>query len=79
MPSLNALIENGEVCQCLRTKTMFYRVAGEELDARQDGPFWCALTQALLGPDGQVADAESCQPGRSCCETAGPRRSGGTP
>jgi hypothetical protein len=78
MPSLNALIENGQVCQCLRAKTMFYRVEGEELDARNDGPFWCALTQSLLGPDGQVADAASCQPGRACCETAGPRRSRGT-
>ncbi len=73
MPSLSVLIQRGEVCQCLRVKTMFY----DELDAPgqaersadAEGPFWCAQTQSLLGPDGQVADAVGCRPGRSCCET----------
>ncbi len=70
MPSLNVLIQNGEVCQCLRAKTLFYLVEGEESAALPEGPFWCARTQSLLGPDGQIADAESCRPGRTCCETA---------
>lgn len=70
MPSLNVLIEKGEVCQCLRAKAMFYHTPGEEPAGSPEGPFWCALTQSLLGPDGQVTDAGSCRPGRSCCETA---------
>ena len=73
MPRLDVLIEKGEICRCLRAKTMFYRPALEDREAEAaapEGPFWCSLTQSLLGPDGQVADAESCRPGRSCCETA---------
>jgi hypothetical protein len=70
MPTLNALIRSGEVCQCLREKKMFYQADEEALAGSPEGPFWCALTQSLLGPDGQVADAQSCRPGRSCCETA---------
>jgi hypothetical protein len=71
MPSLHVMIEKGEVCRCLRAKTMFYQVEGEEPSAEEtDGPFWCALTQSVLGPDGQVVDAQMCRPGRSCCELA---------
>ncbi len=78
MPSLNVLIEKGEVCQCLRAKTLFYQPVGESpggskksaQTATPEGPFWCAITQSLIGPDGQFADAESCRPGRACCETA---------
>ena len=71
MPSLSVLIQRGEVCRCLRAKTLFYELPDPEQDsAGPQGPFWCAETQSLLGPDGQVADAESCRPGRSCCETA---------
>ena len=33
------------------------------------GPFWCAQTQSLVGPDGGFANTEKCRPGRSCCET----------
>lgn len=69
MPSLNVLIRVGEVCQCLRYKKMFYEDENAESGYLPDGPFWCAQTQSLLGPDGQVADAESCRPGRGCCET----------
>ena len=83
MPSLNALINAGLICQCLREKKMFYQpedlgapetidiLPPEERSAEQpQGPFWCAQTQSLLGPDGQIADFESCRPGRSCCETS---------
>ncbi len=69
MASLNAMIRNGEVCQCLRTKTMFYQGDLED-ESGSYGPFWCALTQALQGPDGGVASADDCRPGRSCCEIA---------
>lgn len=76
MPNLNAMIQQGEICQCLRAKTMFYQVhdeAGEAArveEAGSEGPFWCAHTQSLVGPDGQVADVEKCRPGRACCEVA---------
>ena len=70
MPSLQVLIQRGELCQCLRAKSLFYQPVLSEADGSPEGPFWCAQTQSLLGPDGQVADAESCRPGRACCETA---------
>lgn len=67
MASLQQLIETGEVCQCLRSKELFYQSGEEASDAH--GPFWCVHTQSLIGQDGQIADAETCRPGRSCCET----------
>ncbi len=79
MPALNVLIERGEVCRRLRAKTLFYQpvepAESKEINvgassALPDGPFWCARTQSLLGPDGEIVGAESCRPGRSCCETA---------
>lgn len=68
MASLNELIASGEVCQCLRSKELFYQAAAEASEAR--GPFWCVRTQSLLGPDGKLVDTDSCRPGRSCCETS---------
>lgn len=68
MASLNELIASGEVCQCLRSKELFYQSGAEASEAR--GPFWCVRTQSLLGPDGKLVDTESCRPGRSCCETS---------
>ena len=70
MPSLNFLIETGEVCQFLREKKMFYQTATDPSPGLPEGPIWCAFTQSLLGPDGHVADAQCCRAGRSCCETA---------
>ena len=72
MPNLDVLIQNGEVCHCLRAKTLFYQTddAGDTTGAGgSEGPFWCAQTQALQGPDGKIASAEHCRPGRSCCTT----------
>jgi hypothetical protein len=82
MPSLTGLIQIGAVCQCLREKKMFYEGSdvlpanrmdiispAEKAAAVPTGPFWCAQTQSLLGPDGAFANAENCRPGRSCCET----------
>ncbi len=82
MPSLTGLIQNGAVCQCLREKKMFYEgndvspansmdiiSPTEKVAAMPSGPFWCAQTQSLLGPDGGFANTEKCRPGRSCCET----------
>jgi hypothetical protein len=75
MPRLNILIERGEMCHSLRSKTMFYQSVVEDpanTEHSPEGPFWCAETQSLIGPDGKIADAEACKPGsgRGCCETA---------
>ncbi len=56
-------------CSSLRCKEMF--IDGDpELSLRTSGSgiFWCSHTQNCLGPDGQVAEPESCKPGRSCYE-----------
>lgn len=77
MISLNEMIAAGQLCRCLRAKTMFYQVEGLEqtgdpsvAESRTYGNMWCVQTQSLLGPDGQAVDLERCRPGRSCCETA---------
>lgn len=76
MTNLNEMIASGEICSCLRAKTMFYQVEGFEsqedsaLAASQSyGHLWCVHTQSVLGPDGQVVDTETCRPGRGCCST----------
>jgi hypothetical protein len=80
--SLKTLIQTGQVCKCLRAKTLFYDVgeigSPEENNPQYamysglNGPFWCVITQGLQGPDGKIASLEACcgGSGRSCCETA---------
>jgi hypothetical protein len=80
--SLRLLVETGEVCRCLRAKTMFYEPldVGDSAASGSDiaecsglnGPFWCAMTQGIQGPDGKFASIENCHAGcdRDCCETA---------
>lgn len=67
-PSLQNLILCGEVCHALRSKKLFYQEGGEASAAENSAPFWCARSQSLVGPDGKIADLESCRPGRVCCE-----------
>jgi hypothetical protein len=81
MPSLTELVQNATVCHRLREKKMFYEggdapansmdiiTPAEKAASMPTGPFWCAQTQSLLGPDGAFANTEKCRPGRSCCET----------
>ena len=82
MPTLTGLIQSGAVCHCLREKEMFYEGSevspsrsmdiispAEKAAAMPTGPFWCARTQSLMGPDGHFANTETCRPGRPCCET----------
>ncbi len=74
MAKLHAMIATGEVCCCLRSKSLYYQTDDHEdrpgEPAVEAGPFWCAQTQSVLGPDGKVADTESCRSGRGCCQTA---------
>ncbi|PYT69258.1 MAG: hypothetical protein DMG39_19005 [Acidobacteria bacterium] len=81
MPTLTGLIQSATVCHRLREKKMYYEggdapansmdiiSSAEKAAQMPTGPFWCAQTQSLVGPDGGFANAEKCRPGRSCCET----------
>ena len=56
-------------CQRLRSKGMFIEVEPDPtVTHTSDGFFWCTHTMNCLGPDGQVADRDSCQAGRRCFE-----------
>ncbi len=76
MASLNEMISAGQLCCCLRAKTMFYQ--SEEIEDGSDpavagsrtyGNLWCSQTQSPLGPDSQAVALEQCRPGRECCQT----------
>jgi hypothetical protein len=56
-----------EVCNCVRWKSQFYESQRDPtVPPSNDDSYWCVLTQRVLGPDGQLVDLESCQPGRAC-------------
>jgi len=71
MALIPKLIAQREVCCCLRAKTMFYDTDDHEHpdshEAQKAGPFWCAITQSLIGPDGKIAGFELCRADRGCC------------
>lgn len=54
-------------CKVLRSKEMFYEAPDQESDdAFASGAYWCGKTQEPFGPDGEPAEKEACQCGRSC-------------
>ena len=56
-------------CKRLRSKGMFIDApADPNVPASGDGFCWCMHTMNCLGPDGRVADAVRCGPGRTCYE-----------
>jgi len=56
-------------CRWLRSKEMFINVPPDPtVPAGGSGIFWCVHTHNCLGPDGKVAEPESCTPGRGCFE-----------
>ncbi len=56
-------------CRRLRWKGMFIDAEPDpSIPNTRDGFFWCSLTMTCLGPDGRVADEESCCLGRGCHE-----------
>lgn len=56
-----------EVCNCVRWKSLFYNsVPDPSVPSSHDNSYWCAMTQGVLGPDGQVVEPEKCTPERGC-------------
>lgn len=56
-----------EVCHCLRWKSMFYQAEPDPtVPPSNDDNYWCVMTQVCLGPDGKLADPQSCNPKRTC-------------
>ena len=56
-------------CRRMRSKSMFYQSEPDPTVPRMnDGFYWCNHTMNCLGPDGEVADQDSCKPGRDCFE-----------
>jgi len=56
-----------EVCNCVRWKSMYYQAEPDPtVPPSNEDNYWCAITQRILGPDGQVVDLQSCKPGRAC-------------
>jgi hypothetical protein len=61
---LNVIQQN---CRFLRSKGMFIDSEPDPSVPGSGEPvYWCIHTMNCLGPDGQVATRESCQPGRGC-------------
>ncbi len=56
-----------EPCRLLRWKGMFIDVETDPtVPPSNDQIYWCSETQVCIGPDGQVAEPASCNPGRTC-------------
>jgi hypothetical protein len=61
-------------CRHLRTKKLFIGATPEDAFAEREPEnaspthYWCNLTQSVVGIDDQVANANTCVVGRSCCE-----------
>jgi len=59
----------GDLCRGLRWKGMFIDSPPDPtIPNPHDGFCWCRHTLTCLGPDGRVAEAAACRPGRSCHE-----------
>jgi hypothetical protein len=56
-----------DVCNCVRWKSLFYQAEPDpSVPPAYDNSYWCAMTQSVLGPDGQVVEPENCRPERGC-------------
>lgn len=57
-------------CANLRWKGMFIDAEPDDsAPASNTRSYWCVYTQNCLGPDGSVADEDTCTISRSCFET----------
>lgn len=49
------------LCPSLRWKNQFVLVGRDPSESHdREGLFWCLLTQNCIGPDGGIAEPESC-------------------
>jgi len=71
---MGRIADENRLCKRLRSKGMFIDVEPDPRDAAlpsmESGTFWCVHSMNCLGPDGRVADRESCRPGRRCYESS---------
>jgi hypothetical protein len=66
---MNVIPRPQSCCSRLRWKGMFIDAEPDpSIPKTRDGFCWCSLTMNCLGPDGRVADEESCCHGRGCHE-----------
>ena len=66
-PKTSVEIRGAGCCANLRWKGMFVDVEPDlSIPKTRDGFCWCSLTMTCLGPDGRVAEEESCCHGRGC-------------
>ena len=64
---LNLNVIGHAACRCLHSKEMFTHAEPDHrIPSMSSGIYWCVHTYNCLGPDGQVAEPESCKPGRGC-------------
>ena len=55
------------ICRHLRSKSMFIDVEPDPtIPSMSDGFVWCTHSMNCLGPDGRVADRDTCRHGRRC-------------
>jgi hypothetical protein len=68
-PHLTSRLIQPTTCSHLRHKGMYVMAEyHEEYDDGGDATaYWCTCTQKPIGPDGGIASAEACKPGRQCC------------
>jgi hypothetical protein len=61
------------LCRSLRTKRYYYGSTEQTLETSElstTAQFWCLRTMRVVGPDQGPVTAQTCRPGRSCCETS---------
>ncbi len=66
--------EQTEVCRLLRTKTAFGTFRGGAYNWQSGrsttAVYWCLRTMETAGPDDGYTHPHTCQPGRTCFESA---------
>ncbi len=72
-PIPESRLVNGSHCSNLRHKGMYVTSVpdpdeGLFYDRFDATAYWCSCTQKALGPDDRPAHAETCKPGRACCD-----------
>jgi len=53
-------------CAFLRCKQDFVHAEFSEKESASPSIHWCGKTLSNFGPDGEIVELETCQPGREC-------------